>query len=72
MRGFPFSDEVEAFMAAHERVYVVEQNRDAQLKTLLLVETGVKKEKLRSVLVFGGFPLSSRHVVEGITNQMEA
>jgi 2-oxoglutarate ferredoxin oxidoreductase subunit alpha len=72
VRAFPFDDSVEAFLAAHDRIFVVEQNRDAQLRTLLMVETGVKKEKLRSVLVFGGFPLSSRHVVEGITSQLES
>jgi 2-oxoglutarate ferredoxin oxidoreductase subunit alpha len=71
VRGFPFGAEVRAFLDAHERIFVVEQNRDAQLKTLLTVETGVPKEKLRSVLVYGGFPLSSRHVVEAVTAQLE-
>jgi len=69
VRAFPFGADVEAFLANHDRVYVIEQNRDAQLKTLLLVETAVAKEKLRSVLVYGGFPLSSRHVVDSVTRQ---
>jgi 2-oxoglutarate/2-oxoacid ferredoxin oxidoreductase subunit alpha len=72
VRGFPFDARVEAFLNSHERIFIVEQNRDAQLRTLLLVETAVKKERLRSVLVFGGFPLSSRHVIEGITSQLES
>jgi 2-oxoglutarate/2-oxoacid ferredoxin oxidoreductase subunit alpha len=72
VRGFPFDDTVENFLASHDRIFVVEQNRDAQLRTLLTMETGVKKEKLRSVLVFGGFPLSSRHVIEGVTSQLES
>ena len=42
------------------RVFVVEQNRDAQLRSLLTLETAVAKDKLRSILVYGGFPLSSR------------
>jgi 2-oxoglutarate ferredoxin oxidoreductase subunit alpha len=71
IRGFPFDDSVEQFLAAHERIFVVEQNRDAQLRTLLTVETGVAKSQLRSVLVYGGFPLSSRHVIDGITSQLE-
>lgn len=71
VRAFPFGDEVEAFLAAHERVFVVEQNRDAQLRTLLTMETRAPKEKLKSVLVYGGFPLSARHVVDGITAQLE-
>ena len=46
--------------------FVVEQNRDAQLRSLLTLETCVPKDRLRSVLVYGGFPLSARHVVDGI------
>jgi 2-oxoglutarate ferredoxin oxidoreductase subunit alpha len=49
----------------------VEQNRDAQLKSLLTLETAVPKEKLKSVLVYGGFPLSSRHVVNAVLSQLE-
>jgi 2-oxoglutarate ferredoxin oxidoreductase subunit alpha len=67
IRAFPFGAEVEEFLTTHETVYVVEQNRDAQLRSLLTLETSVPKSKLRSVLVYGGFPLSSRHVVEAIT-----
>jgi 2-oxoglutarate ferredoxin oxidoreductase subunit alpha len=70
IRSFPFDDSVEQFLAAHDRIFVVEQNRDAQLRTLLTVETGVAKSQLRSVLVYGGFPLSSRHVIDGITSQL--
>lgn len=66
IRSFPFGPEVEEFLLAHEFAFVIEQNRDAQLKTLLIAETSVPKEKLRSVLVYGGFPLSARHVVDGI------
>jgi 2-oxoglutarate/2-oxoacid ferredoxin oxidoreductase subunit alpha len=71
VRGFPFGEEVEAFLAAYDKVFVVEQNRDAQLRTLLTMETSVPKEKLKSILVYGGFPLSSRHVVDGVTAQLE-
>jgi 2-oxoglutarate ferredoxin oxidoreductase subunit alpha len=73
VRGFPFDDTVEAFLRAHDRIFVVEQNRDAQLRTLLVMETGVEglKEKLKSVLVYGGFPLSSRHVIDAVTASNE-
>jgi 2-oxoglutarate ferredoxin oxidoreductase subunit alpha len=71
IRAFPFDETVESFLARHDRIFVVEQNRDAQLKTLLTLETQVAKEKLRSVLVYSGFPLSARHVIEGITSQLE-
>ena len=43
----------------------------AQMKSLLTLETNVAKEKLRSVLVYGGFPLSAKHVLEGIAAQKE-
>ena len=71
VRGFPFDDGVAAFLDAHDVCFVVEQNRDAQLRSLLILETHVPQEKLRSVLVYGGFPLSARHVVDGIMSQLE-
>jgi 2-oxoglutarate ferredoxin oxidoreductase subunit alpha len=66
LKGFPFSDVVERFLAEHEFCFVVEQSRDAQLKSLLTLETAVPKEKLKSVLSYSGFPLSAQHVVKGI------
>jgi 2-oxoglutarate ferredoxin oxidoreductase subunit alpha len=71
LRGFPFDERVEAFLNGHDMCFVVEQNRDAQLRSLLTLETNVPKDKLRSVLVYGGFPLSAKHVIEGITSQLE-
>jgi 2-oxoglutarate/2-oxoacid ferredoxin oxidoreductase subunit alpha len=70
LRGFPFGETVERFLAKHDFCFVVEQSRDAQLRSLLTLETSVPKDKLRSVLVYGGFPLSSRHVVQGILSQL--
>jgi 2-oxoglutarate ferredoxin oxidoreductase subunit alpha len=66
VRAFPFGEVVESFLADHEVVYVVEQNRDAQLRSLLTLETRVDKAKLRSVLSYGGYPLSAATVVAGI------
>ena len=66
IRAFPFGDEVEQFLAHHDLVFVVEQNRDAQLKSLLLLETKVQKEKLKSILEYGGYPLQSAQVVKPI------
>jgi 2-oxoglutarate ferredoxin oxidoreductase subunit alpha len=71
VRGFPFGDEVEGFLAEHAIVFVVEQNRDAQLRSLLVLETAAPKEKLRSVLAFGGFPLQAKQVVDGITRAVQ-
>jgi 2-oxoglutarate ferredoxin oxidoreductase subunit alpha len=72
IRGFPFHQSVEEFLYAHQVCFIVEQNRDAQLRSLLTLETCVPKNRLRSVLVYGGFPLSAAHVTESITKQVEA
>jgi 2-oxoglutarate ferredoxin oxidoreductase subunit alpha len=66
VRGFPFDDTVEAFLNGHDTNIVIEQNRDGQLRTLMINETNVPKEKLKSLLVYGGFPLSARHVLDGV------
>ena len=66
VRGFPFGAEVEDFLARHSSVFVVEQNRDAQLKSLLTLETAVDKAKLRSILHYDGMPLSAAFVVEAV------
>jgi 2-oxoglutarate/2-oxoacid ferredoxin oxidoreductase subunit alpha len=70
IKGFPFGGTVEEFLRAHDTIYVVEQNRDAQLRTLLINETGIDKDRMRSVLRYGGFPLSAEHVVDGIKRQL--
>ena len=70
VRGFPFGQAVKDFVAAHERIFVVEQNRDGQLRTLLTTELDIDGRKLTSVLFYGGFPLSARHVVESIRAQL--
>ena len=72
IRAFPFSAEVEAFLTEHEFCFVIEQNRDAQLRSLLTLETSVAKDKLRSVLIYGGFPLSARHVIDGVLAELGA
>jgi 2-oxoglutarate ferredoxin oxidoreductase subunit alpha len=69
--GFPFHKSVEAFLYEHEYCFVVEQNRDAQLRSLLILETCVPKDRVRSILVYGGFPLSARPVVDAIMSRLE-
>jgi 2-oxoglutarate ferredoxin oxidoreductase subunit alpha len=71
VRGFPFGDEVRSFLESHEMNFVVEQNRDAQLRTLLTLETGVPLEKLESVRYYGGFPMSAHHVITGVKAKLE-
>ncbi|MBV6502199.1 MAG: hypothetical protein AKCLJLPJ_00242 [Fimbriimonadales bacterium] len=70
IRGFPFSDAVGEFLNSHEVNFVVEQNRDGQMRSLLLLETGVASEKLKSVRYYAGLPMSAKHVVDGVLGQM--
>ena len=71
VRGFPFADDVRRFLEAHEINFIVEQNRDAQLRTLLMLETGVPVEKLQSIRYYAGFPMSAEHVVSGLKAKLE-
>jgi 2-oxoglutarate ferredoxin oxidoreductase subunit alpha len=67
IRGFPFPASVKAFIDGHETVFVVEQNRDAQLRSLLTLETGVARDQMMSVLDYGGEPLTAGIVVSGVS-----
>jgi 2-oxoglutarate ferredoxin oxidoreductase subunit alpha len=66
VRGFPFSSEVSDFIAEHERVFVVEQNKDAQLRTLLMVECGIDPAQLMPILHYDGNPITARFVTKAI------
>ncbi len=66
IRAFPFVDSVAAFIAAHEHVFVVEQNRDAQLRMLLVNECGIDPAKLISVLHYDGTPVTARFITQEI------
>ena len=70
VRGFPFGTEVEEFLAAHQAIFVVEQNRDAQLRALLTIETAVDKHKLRSILHYNGLPMSAVTIVDGVNKAL--
>jgi len=64
VKAFPFCEKVRDFIAGHERVYVVEQNRDAQLKSLLTLDLQIDPAKLSSVLHYNGMPINARYVVD--------
>jgi 2-oxoglutarate ferredoxin oxidoreductase subunit alpha len=63
LRAFPFSQAVYDFIEEHERVYVVEQNRDAQMRSLLMIELGVSPQKLIPVLQYDGFPITAAAII---------
>jgi 2-oxoglutarate ferredoxin oxidoreductase subunit alpha len=72
IRAFPFGQDVERFLASHSIIVVVEQNRDAQLRSLLTLETAVAKASLRSILHYSGLPISSSCIVDGVLAELGA
>jgi 2-oxoglutarate ferredoxin oxidoreductase subunit alpha len=69
VRGWPFSHDTEEFIARHKRVYVVEQNRDGQLRALLRRQFPAIHDHLRSVRYYGGMPLDARTITDAIVEE---
>jgi 2-oxoglutarate ferredoxin oxidoreductase subunit alpha len=70
LRAYPFTDDLVKFIDTHERVYVVEQNRDAQLLQLLKLELSPERQtKLRSILHYSGLPIDARSVTDDLLSQ---
>ena len=69
LRALPLTGEVETFIAEHERIYVVEQNRDGQMRDLLRLEYPEMTIKLRSVRHYNGFPIDARFITRAIIAQ---
>ena len=72
LRAFPFPASVVEFIDAHDEVFVVEQNRDAQMRSLLINELAVAPTRLFAVLHYDGTPITARFVTQAITRHMEA
>ena len=66
IRAFPFGAEVRDFIASHEHTFVIEQNRDAQLRALLAIELGITRDDMKPILDYGGMPLTARVVVDAV------
>lgn len=66
VRSFPFGEKFSNFVNAHEKVFVIEQNRDAQFKSLMLIELGINADKLISVLNYDGTPITADNILEQI------
>jgi 2-oxoglutarate ferredoxin oxidoreductase subunit alpha len=67
VRAFPFHDDVARFIEAHETVFVVEQNRDAQLRMLLVNECGIDPARLVPILHYDGTPITARFIRAAIS-----
>jgi 2-oxoglutarate/2-oxoacid ferredoxin oxidoreductase subunit alpha len=72
LRAFPFPESVAQFIAAHEQVYVVEQNRDAQMHALLVNELDIDPANLVRVLHYDGTPITARFIASAITKHVHA
>ena len=72
LRAFPFPASVEEFIAKHDHVFVVEQNRDAQMRGLLINELEIDPAWLMKVLHYDGTPITARFITEAITNHVHA
>jgi 2-oxoglutarate ferredoxin oxidoreductase subunit alpha len=70
VRGFPFHQDVVDFIEAHDEVFIVEQNRDAQLRTLVINECGINPAKLLPVLHYDGTPITAAFISEGIAMRL--
>jgi 2-oxoglutarate ferredoxin oxidoreductase subunit alpha len=71
VRGFPFGPDVLQFLEAHETNFVVEQNRDGQLRNLLALDTGFPLARMEPVRYYAGFPMSAHHVITGVKAKLE-
>jgi 2-oxoglutarate ferredoxin oxidoreductase subunit alpha len=70
VRGFPFHNDVKSFVSEHDQVFVVEQNRDGQLRTLLINELEIDPAKLTRVLHFDGTPITARFISDAIADKV--
>ena len=72
VRAFPFPDEIADFVASHPWVFVIEQNRDAQLRMMLINEQELNPAKLEPILHFDGTPITARFIIEAIATPIRA
>lgn len=66
IRSFPFNKEVEDFVKSHKKIFVIEQNRDAQMRSMIMIELGVDASRLIPVLNYDGMPITAQHIVNEI------
>jgi 2-oxoglutarate ferredoxin oxidoreductase subunit alpha len=72
LRAFPFNQTVDAFLTEHNTVFVIEQNRDAQMRSLLMIELQANPAKLVSVLNYDGMPITADHILKQIQSHLNS
>ena len=70
LRAFPFTREVEQFLEEHDTVFVIEQNRDGQLRSMLINELDASPSQLVAILHFDGTPITARFIVREIGDRI--
>jgi 2-oxoglutarate ferredoxin oxidoreductase subunit alpha len=70
IKAFPFNDTVKEFIASHQQVFVIEQNRDAQLRSLLMMDLSIAPGKLVPVLNFDGMPITADFIAKSISSHL--
>ena len=70
LRAFPFSDDVVKFIEEHERLFVIEQNRDGQMRRLLINECEVAPQKLTPILKYDGLPITARAIARMVRESL--
>ena len=71
LRGFPFDQAFEDFVKSHKQIFVIEQNRDAQLRSLMMIELGTDASKLQSVLNYDGMPITADNIIMQIEKNLK-
>ena len=69
IKSFPFNKSIERFINKHEKIYIVEQNRDAQMKSLLMLDLNIDPVKLESILHYNGNPINAKCIIDGLENE---
>jgi len=70
IRAFPFAPEVRDFIERHDLVFIVEQNRDAQMRALITLDLDIDPKRLRPLRHYGGMPISARWIVAAVMNRL--
>ena len=69
IKSFPFNKSIARFINKHEKIYIVEQNRDAQMKSLLMLDLNIDPVKLESILHYNGNPINAKCIIDGLKNE---
>jgi 2-oxoglutarate ferredoxin oxidoreductase subunit alpha len=70
-KAFPFNKAFNDFVNSHKKVFVIEQNRDAQFKSLMMIELGINADKLISVLNYDGMPITADNILNQIKENLK-